>query len=708
MIYAGIVVADLLDKLSECILDEDEKVRQTAIKAAFGILDVRHGVVPQSLWNTIMGRAKDKKASVRQIVFQRSAKLYDRIASNYDDGALFSVEEQIFTNIPRVLLTTLGIRDADIRFQVYKAFHDLILKSSLTPSQRSLRVLRVFATLQPGTERQVFVAFVHLSKQVRDSIVKEVENSSSLDDANIQNFVSSFSNLLPSSMMSIATGREALSQFVSCRENQVIRDVHDSLSTCIPYTEVTAARERVLARFKQKSVAAHDAAAVLLYRGSPMPIDGEALEHLLSVLQRPDDCDWEDVTNLIPHAVEFLRLYAAKSPESFLGNDVLDAISCLLQQREQFADLALSMLLLVPTMPDSLGGARKRLINMASGGGAGSSEDAIAQSALAVRVIIKKFGVDSAPLKTVFRSAVAVLEDAHTQLAAGEGEDVIHALSALRVIASEATSLLEANSSKVIAELIVKGLIMKHAVPAPADEPDDADEWAEVISTECRAKLIAIDLLVQRVLGLLRRARVPAAADSVTNNTQSTASEKTKRSARGKKSATKVNTAPPATPPNPIPDASADIEVVALPTIRMLLSFVENNGIITAAMNAYDESDRPSAPECSRLRLAAVCGLLELCSVAVFRNIVTQSPENFQTIAFMMQDSCDEVRKLFANKLSTMLIQQQLPINYMVVLVLGAADPNPTLCRSSQRQLEQVGYFSATLNPSSCGCPCDL
>lgn len=80
-----------------------------------------------------------------------------------------------------------------------------------------------------------------------------------------------------------------------------------------------------------------------------------------------------------------------------------------------------------------------------------------------------------------------------------------------------------------------------------------------------------------------------------------------------------------------------------------------------------------SAADQSRLRLAAAKSLLKLAASPAYRRLIT--PEIFVTVAQTMQDSCVQVRSMFAHKLRVLLSMARLPAQYASCFILSAIDP---------------------------------
>lgn len=98
-----------------------------------------------------------------------------------------------------------------------------------------------------------------------------------------------------------------------------------------------------------------------------------------------------------------------------------------------------------------------------------------------------------------------------------------------------------------------------------------------------------------------------------------------------------------------------------------------------------------SAADQSRLRLAAAKGLLKLAASPAYRRLIT--PSIFVAIAQMMQDSCVQVRGMFAHKLHVLLSMGRLPAQYAACFVLSAIDP----VKERREEVRRLGRGTGTV-----------
>lgn len=121
----------------------------------------------------------------------------------------------------------------------------------------------------------------------------------------------------------------------------------------------------------------------------------------------------------------------------------------------------------------------------------------------------------------------------------------------------------------------------------------------------------------------------------------------------------------------------------ATSTLRLLTSVVDHHGDLMRKGNT-------SPAELAWLRLMAGCCIMKIAQEQQYAEIITLS--QFQTLALLLRDKCDPVRERFAQKLHKGLISLKLPLDYMAMFSLGAAEVN----RELKSHLKQ--YLLANIN----------
>lgn len=129
--------------------------------------------------------------------------------------------------------------------------------------------------------------------------------------------------------------------------------------------------------------------------------------------------------------------------------------------------------------------------------------------------------------------------------------------------------------------------------------------------------------------------------------------------------------------------ASALATSSATSTLRLLVTVLSHNGDLM-------EREHVSAVEKSWLRYAAAACILKICCCPTYADVLTH--EQFQRLALVLQDECDDVREKFAAKLHKHLFSMRLPLQFLAIFSLGGVEAR----RNFKAQLKQYLLSSIT------------
>ncbi|XP_064481267.1 sister chromatid cohesion protein PDS5 homolog B-like [Ornithodoros turicata] len=114
----------------------------------------------------------------------------------------------------------------------------------------------------------------------------------------------------------------------------------------------------------------------------------------------------------------------------------------------------------------------------------------------------------------------------------------------------------------------------------------------------------------------------------------------------------------------------------ATSTLRLLVTVLTHNGDLM-------ERDHVSAVEKSWFRYAAATCILKICCCPAYADVLTH--EQFQKLALVLRDECEDVRDKFAAKLHKHLFSMRLPLQFMAIFALGGMEER----RPFKSQLKQ-------------------
>jgi len=187
-------------------------------------------------------------------------------------------------------------------------------------------------------------------------------------------------------------------------------------------------------------------------------------------------------------------------------------------------------------------------------------------------------------------------------------------LTALGEIALLAPALFETQRPAIVRDFVVKELLTKDRGVA-ADSDDSQSTWCEDrdVTHETQAKVKGIRLLVKWLKG-----------------------------------------------------QDSPHKTYIQPVLRLLDSILAHKGDL-------QQQGCVSAADCSRLRLAAACGIIKIAQEPHCIEFITL--EIFQNLSLVMQDPCYEVRDKFTKKLHKAEDLLKLPLEYLGIFALAAPEP---------------------------------
>ena len=329
---------------------------------------------------------------------------------------------------------------------------------------------------------------------------------------------------------------------------------------------------------------------------------------------------------------QLLNKLAELYPEQFNDEEVLDLVVELLAEKTA---LKHEFLKLLPHLSTVLREGHPKIVTKIEKQVARLAINGPqSQAHLAVDTIMS---ISSKPATTLMPIAKA-----HAKRLVVGGESVCSALRVMARIAQDSHSLFAKYYQEEVLAFVVEELL-PHCEEPSMDETEETPEWDEAESTECAAKVMGIELIVANLVG----ARVGTSAGEI--------------------------------------DTTETVREAGEVHMAKLFEVLEKVGD-----TASQHGDTPAA-DCSRIRLAAAQAILNLARVQVYAPLVTTV--RFQLLASMMQDSCIEVREGICTKIAAMTRARQLPLKFMNILVLGAADPIDTLRTNASKSLAYAVDF---------------
>ncbi|XP_015769541.1 PREDICTED: sister chromatid cohesion protein PDS5 homolog A-B-like [Acropora digitifera] len=309
----------------------------------------------------------------------------------------------------------------------------------------------------------------------------------------------------------------------------------------------------------------------------------------------------------------FFKALAAVFPSQFQNEDIFQQLLVFLKNKDQaIVDDALKMLALTGS------GIQKVNKSLASYYHPVLSKLALKgtphQAKFSLRSMAKISPSSSLAFDRVFSNLVSSLRFDCPLL--------LTTLTSLGEIALLAPAVFETQRPAIVRDFVVKELLMKDRSEG-VDSDDSESTWCEDrnVTHETQAKVKGIRLLVKWLKGH--------------NNGEELCSR-------------------------PV------FKTYIQPVLRLLDSLLASKGDLQQQGNV-------SAADCSRLRLAAACGIIKIAQEPLCIEFITL--EIFQKLSLVMQDPCFEVRDKFTKKLHKGEDLLKLPLEYLGIFALAAPEP---------------------------------
>ncbi|GAB7360281.1 hypothetical protein MBLNU230_g8039t1 [Neophaeotheca triangularis] len=647
----------LLQYMTEMLLDTDEKVRLSAVQSLsrFGYHDMveklgQNGGVSdeKSVLRTLADRVKDPSHNVRVAAIDLLARLWG-VAS----GAIAEGSERIrelFGAIPSKLLDSLYVNNRDINATVQRVLYEHLLPVSYPPikgakraegdSQRAqtsqgkdgatapdpdtIRVERILTLVRDLDQRARKVFFALQAKQSQNAKFVEAmlqaseqvhSDSAEKSEKEAQKTLEGYSKKLAQFLPDPALAEEHLRTFMKHHDRRSFHLARLTMDAESDYRKVVKAMKEIGTRAE----------------GAPTGISAAVEEVILPVLRWAGVLVYNrshvppimkisntDHGGLGATAQEVMKEISAKAPEIFKVHvqELCQALTAQIPSAESSNDANA-----VDTLKACAGFARRfpddmpkdRNFNRAMVAFAlhGSPPKAAKH---AVTVIVSSANKKEMYVQEIAKTCIDGFEYGSdsflTRLAA---------ISQLRLLAySETESKDEAIMTIAASEVLTK-------VRTPLSDTDP--NWSDEVDEDLSAKLWALKILVNGLRGL---ARTFTSADSTTE------------------------------------DGHKALKDAATPVYRLLNTLIEREGNIS-------KTEKNPSHHKSRLRLAAATELLKLSCVRSLEPMLT--PIDFNRLVRVVQDEIPEVRSSFAVALRKHLGQGTLNIRFYSLAYLYALEP---------------------------------
>jgi sister chromatid cohesion protein PDS5 len=645
--------ARLLNYLAESLRDVDEKVRYSAVQAVAALdyetivqrLGSNGGVNDEgSLLSHLAERAKDRKPLVHEEAIPLLGRIWGVAAGAIAEGSERTAN--LLGPIPSKIFDAYYINSPEISALIDRTLYDSILPLSYPPIKpkpqsnsqsqrirdsqasapaedhldpdkiRTERALVLIRDLEPKAKAVLFsqaarqtsiakimAAFLDKCEQynggVMDSDEKEIKN-------HLTKLIDAFAKILPEP----TKASEDLWKFAKMHDRRAYQLIRFGMDPASDYRKVQKAIKELMKRLEDALGAAHSLletistllfrCSILLYNRSHVPAiiefsrsDEKGLASTAHEVLKEISKNKSEV--LKAHIQELCKSLETEAPTAKKPNPpgAVDDLKACAEFARRF--------------PKDVPKDRKFIQALLSFVAHGRPPKAAKYGVFIVLTVADKKQMYA---KDIFESCTKNFEY-------GKG-NYLAKLAALGQLVLLGANYIDLKEADTVVEIAIKKVLSNEAAnPRPAAGNADP-EWDDIPDEHCRAKMLALKVLVNRLRAY---------------------------------------------------DQNESIIEPSEPVFRFLNTLIQKRGQLS-------KKDSPAA-HASRLRLLSAQLILKLCCEPRFNQLLT--PTAFNDLATLVQDECSSVRSGFVKKLQKYLGEGKLSKRFYTYLFLLAFEPDDTI-----------------------------
>lgn len=630
LLYHPHLVEAVASVLHDRFYDKEERVRMEVIKAMCEVASENFEAVPKILGEDLEGRMRDKVWSIRKECINSLARLYRQFMSSSfsSGGTLNSSSVKKLQWIPTKIMHAYYRDSVEDKMCVERCFLSCIVPVALSDSQRMERMLHVYNSLNDEHAVRAFDALLGSRHRIRGYLLELIETQQ--DDSKLQGDQKKQAILtqvtrLTRHLPDSLKSQASLDYLVRLLEEEKLREsLLKAIDTSCTCSEVIKAKVDVVERVGSKA-SVLDTVRSILDRACPMLIDAKCIEILVTKV-----CDEVCSDQEQEQEEEEGQKQAKKSLQ--LIRNLAGIMPTNFRSSMVFEKLAT----LLQHEDREIVKCALQILTL-TGEHVDKSTTGVLEPILmdlaqrghpelskdALKCMKQVFEDPKPAFKRLYSSLIPHLDY--------KDENLCTVLISLGQVAKLQPQVFASSYKLVIKDFVVKKLI---AVDRTKNEFVEGDkEWGDdnLISYETKVKVLGMKLLVNWLLGL--------------------------------------STMPPGRP---------EFEKNCKAVLQLLDTTLTHNGDL-------QDVDNIAACDRSRLRLAASCGFIKLAKCSMVRDFITVLM--FQTLAFTVQDTCEEVRSRFMEKLNKGLLSLRLPLGYLAFMVFVGTEPNKPLLNRFQKMI---------------------
>ncbi|XP_031550354.1 sister chromatid cohesion protein PDS5 homolog A-like isoform X2 [Actinia tenebrosa] len=602
---------DITEKLCSRSRDPDERVRQEVVTVTCEAAVENIKCISDTLFDEVCERMRDKKWHVRREALTCLGKLYKKCTTGPTADPQASKK---LSWLPSKLLKGYYQNMVEDRLCVERVLSGCLVPVSLQTQERMKRLMSVYTKLDHHAV-EAFNILLKCQSNVRADLAALVELSekekTEENNSLMMSHVITLARALPEPFKAQENLKKLQSMLVEAKTRDLFKICINPDSGC---PAVFKAVSDIVVKLGSRNHILETVKA-LLDRAAPVMVDASCVKVLLSIVKNI-------IEGLGEEDDEFDEQDDSDTTKVIKGMKLLVVLSGIFPSHFKNTECYETLLVLLKHQDQEIVNYALHILSNV-GEGMESVDKEVVQY---YQPVLSKFACKGTPqqvkyamksISKIFKDPTSLFERIFARVLENLDYDyplLLSHLTALAQIAVLAPSIFETKQKAIIRDFVVKELLVKDRSTVEESDSQGDEEWCDDcdVTRETQAKVKGIKLMVRWLQGLQG------------NHMNS-----------------------------------------ALPVLRLLCTLLAHGGDL-------QNNGCVCSHDCSRLRLAAACGILKIAQELHYDEVIAL--EHFQQLALTLQDFCVEVRNTFTKKLQKALESLKLPLEYLGIFALAASE----------------------------------
>jgi sister-chromatid-cohesion protein PDS5 len=624
------VITEITNGLSKTLIDTDERVRLSTIKALSNLSSdvLIRKVNSKTILNGLVQLSREKHADIREESIKMLGSLYREAYDDiYTDLENLTEMQKLSQQIPSQILNLYYINDKNINYLVDVTLLEQILPQEEDDMKRVERILNVMNELDERA-KAAFIAFNKRQQQLSNVLSKFIEfceqnNGGSNSDSELQGKIEKTINWLTVTLPDKYSPRQSLQRFVSINNRRLYYLIKICISPDSDYNSITNSSKELYQRLKDPKIInslkgesglpvkdIYNTFKTLIYRAS---LNIFSRSNIASLLKLSDDEKYSKIAH------ELINDISTITPTAF-QNQIQDLVTVVKQAIPHEASLKVNTL---RALFHIFAKTKEYLDN--------NDRDFLDK--------LIEFGKKGSPLEAKYAVKIIALSEKNDALSTTLFDEIYPLDSENEHFATHLASVSELflttpdipeEKANEITPLLIKDVLLKNEKKGTTRDPAwiEDSELENGKANNLYSKILALEVFTNRLKSL----------DGSSF------------------------------------ESDESITTIAENILKLHVSLIGNGGeIVSSKSSTYPTPKHYQA----RLRLAAGLNLLELAKFPKYSKLI--KPSIIDRTILLIQDENETIRSAFIQKITECLKNEEISLKFIPAVYFIAYEPNERL-----------------------------